>query len=64
MGGGGEGPAYIGEDNYDGYTGYYGDDGAGQAAIEDPRLKRRGLAEIIGTHRFGGSGLSALFIEH
>lgn len=55
-----------GRDNYGNsdYDGYYGDDGTGQAALDDPRLRRRGLAEIIGTRRFGGSGLSALFSGH
>ena len=30
----------------------------------DARLHRRGLAEIIGSRKDGGSGLSALFINH
>lgn len=63
MGGTGGRDNYPASD-YDGYTGYYGDDGAGEAALDDPRLKRRGLREIIGTRRYGGSGLSALFTRH
>jgi hypothetical protein len=30
----------------------------------DPRLHERGLRAIIGSRRNGGSGLSALFINH
>lgn len=30
----------------------------------DPRLHQRGLAAIIGSRKNGGSGLSALFINH
>ncbi|PZS39476.1 MAG: hypothetical protein DLM62_08065 [Pseudonocardiales bacterium] len=49
-----------------GYNDYCsnGECGAGSEALDDPRLRRRGLAEIIGSRADGGSGLSALFIEH
>ena len=37
---------------------------AGNEAIDDPRLKRHGLAAFIGSRADGGSGLAALFEDH
>ena len=37
---------------------------SGEYALNDPRLRQTGLKAIIGSRANGGSGLSAIFIEH
>ena len=51
-----------GGDNY-GNSDYHAVYGEGSEDLDDPRLRRHGLREIIGTRRYGGSGLSALFTK-
>lgn len=67
MGGGFQ---YPGGEGYIYDTSCYGSDNYCHRSYDspdkynDPRSYRTGLAEIIGTRRYGGAGLKALFINH